>query len=77
MVKRVILDELGHQLEDVMKALGEVDDTSHIPNSYILGILEYLLAKSASIDYLKIMTILVVNYIRCNRRIARPTLGVE
>jgi hypothetical protein len=77
MVKRVILDESGHQLEDVMKALGEADDTSRIPNSYVPGISEYLLAKSASTDYSKIMTSLAVNCVRCNRRTARPVLGVE
>src|SRR5450432_624609 len=33
MIKRVILGESGHQLEDVMEALGEAGDTSRIPNS--------------------------------------------
>jgi hypothetical protein len=68
LVKHVILDESGHQLEDVIKALGEADDTSCIPNSYVPGVSEHLLAKSASTDYSKIMTSVAINCVRCNRR---------
>jgi hypothetical protein len=75
--KRMILDESGHQLEDVIKALKEADDTSRIPNSYIPGVSEYLLDKSASTDYSKIMTSLAIHCVRCNRRMAMPALDVE
>jgi hypothetical protein len=76
-VKRVTLNESGHQLEDVMKALGEADDTSRIPNSYVPSVSEYLLAENPSTDYSNIMTSLAVNCVRCNRRTARPAVGIE
>lgn len=76
-MKRVILDESGHQLEDVIKALKEADNTSRIPDSYVPGISEYLLDKSASTDYSKIMTSLAIHCARCNRMMARPALDVE
>jgi hypothetical protein len=59
----MILDESGHQLEDVIKALKEADNTSRIPNSYVPDVSEYLLDKSTSTDYSKIMTKLVLQYI--------------
>jgi hypothetical protein len=77
LVKRVILDKSSHQLEDVIMALGEADDTSRTPDSYVPGVSEHLLAKSASTDYSKIMTGLAINCVRYNRRTARPALDVE
>ncbi|MCJ1284328.1 hypothetical protein MMC26_003659 [Xylographa opegraphella] len=35
--KRPILDESGHRLEDVVKALDKADDTSRIPDSHVPG----------------------------------------
>jgi len=57
-VKRVVLDESGHHLVDILKALEEANDTSYIPDSCILSVLKYLLAESSAMDYLKIMTVL-------------------
>jgi hypothetical protein len=76
-VKRVILDESGHQLDDVIKALGEADDTSWIPNSYVTGISELILAEGGSIDYSKIITSIALNCVTSTRKTARPALDIE
>jgi hypothetical protein len=75
--KRMILDESGHQLEDVIKALKEADDTSRIPNSYVPGVSEYLLDKSTSTDYSKIMTKLVLQYIALDAIAGRQFLHLR
>lgn len=72
---RPILDESGHRLEDVMKALDEVDDTSRIPDSYVPGVSDSL--KSDSTDYSKILTSVAVNCVRCNRQMAKPIIDIE
>jgi len=77
LAKHAILDESGHLLEDVIKTLGKADDTSHISNSYVLSVSDYLLTKSTSTDYSKIMTSVVMNCVRCNRKMARPALDIE
>jgi hypothetical protein len=46
--------------------------TSRIPDSCIPSVSEYLLTESASIDYLKIMTGLIMHCVKSNRRIVRP-----
>lgn len=73
---RVVLDESGHQLADILKALQDTNYTSRIPDSCIPSVLEYL-AESASMDYSKIMTGILVNCVKFNRRIARPALDIE
>jgi hypothetical protein len=75
--KRVILDESGHQLEDVLKALEKADDTSRIPGSFVPGVTEYLLAKSGPTGYSKIMTSLAMNCVRCSRSTSKPALDAE
>lgn len=76
-MKRVILDELGHQLDDVIKALGEADDTSRIPNSYVPSISEHILAEGGSTDYSKIMTSIALNCVTSTCKTARPALDIE
>jgi hypothetical protein len=76
-VKRAVLDESGHYLVDVLKALEDANNTSHIPDSCIPSVSKYLLTKSPSMDYLKITTGLVLNCVKFNRRIARPALNIE
>ena len=75
--KRAILDESGYQLEDVMSALHNSDNTIRIPNSSIPGILNYLHVGSSSADYSRILSSISVNCVRYNRQTARPTLDIE
>jgi hypothetical protein len=77
LAKRVILDESGYRLEDVMKALDKADDTSRIPNSCVPGISDYLHPTSTSTDYSKILTSISMNCVRHYRQTARPTLDIE
>jgi hypothetical protein len=77
LAKRAILDESGHQLEEVIKALGKADDTTRIPNSCVPGVSDYLLAKGTSTDYSKIITSIAMNCVRYNRQTARPALDIE
>jgi hypothetical protein len=76
LAKRAILDESGHRLEDIMKALDNADDTNRIPNSYVPGVLDYLHATSTSTDYSKILSSISINCVRYNRQTARPTLDI-
>jgi hypothetical protein len=75
--KCFILDESGHQLEDVTKALKEADDTSRMPDSSIPGALDEVLAKCDFTEFAKIMTSIVVNCVRCYRGISRPALDIK
>lgn len=77
LAKRAILDESGHRLEDVMKALDKAGDTSRIPNSCIPGVLDYLHPTSNSTDYSKILTSISMNCVRQNRQRVTPTLDIE
>lgn len=72
-----MLDESGHLLEEVIKALKEVDDISRIPNSYVPGILEHILNQGSFADHFKIMTGLALNCVKSNCRITRPSLDIE
>jgi hypothetical protein len=76
-VARRSLNESGHQLADILKALEDTNNTSRIPDSCIPSVSEYLLTESASMDYLKIITGLIVNCVKFNRRMARPALDIK
>jgi hypothetical protein len=76
-VKRVVLDESGHHLADVLKALEDANDTSRISHSCIPSVSKYLLAESSSMDYSKVMTGLVVNCVKFNRRMAKLPLTLN
>jgi hypothetical protein len=76
-MKYIALNKSGHYLSDILKALKEANDTSHIPNSYIPSILKYLLTKSSFMDYSKIITSLILNYIKFNYEIIRPALNIK
>jgi hypothetical protein len=77
LTNRSILDESGHLLEDVVKTLKEADYTNRIPNSYVPGTLDDVLAKSGYTLFAKIMTSITKDHLGCNRRTARPALGAE
>jgi hypothetical protein len=55
----------------------EADDTSRIPNSYVPGISEHILAKGGFTDYSKIMTSIALNCVTSTCKTAGPVLDIE
>jgi hypothetical protein len=74
---RGTLDKSGHYLADILKALEDANNTSHIPNSNVLSVSKHLLAESASINYVKIITNPIVNYFKFNRKTTKPALNIK
>lgn len=78
-VKRSVLDESGHLLEDVFQALEKANDIGRIPDSFVPGMTEHLLGhgEPSSADYSKIMTSIAQKCVKCNRSISRSALDAE
>lgn len=76
-VARVVLNKSGHQPADILETLKDTNNTSHIPDSCIPSVSKYLLAESASMNYSKIMTGLIVNCVKFNHKMARPALDIK
>lgn len=55
----------------------KADNTSYIPNSFVPSISKYLLTKSNSTDYSKIILSIIVNYVRYNSSISKLALDTE
>jgi hypothetical protein len=76
-VTRGVLDESGHYLAEILKVLEDANDTSPIPDFGVPGVSQSLHVEHASRECFKIMTGLVVNCAKFNRRMAKPVLDAE
>jgi len=72
-VRPSILDGSSHFLEDVLKHVLRARDTSRIPNSAVLDIID-VLAKTDLAVFARLVTCAVVNWVESNRAITRATL---
>jgi hypothetical protein len=76
-VNRSILDGSAQLLHHVLVALNETDDTGRRPNSSVPGVWDGILKTDGTCTlFVKIMTSITENLVKCNRRIAKSAWNV-